>query len=242
MTIDYAELKRLAEAAQGRNWRAGNFYGKAFIPAYQVIAETDEGACVILEGNKNFLPEAKANIAFVAAANPAAILALIAENESANARLHEVAVACATAEQERDRLRDTLALMSSEDLKWAGLREQEAEINHLKAENEALRRAVDQLRGSFKNFHRSLSARFGYCHDEKDWFRDQISLEEHIASERRQLRAENEGLRKDAERYRWLRGRVPGSAYRVAGVIYSEGGDGVDAAIDAAMSKDAGHG
>ncbi|MBD1602107.1 ead/Ea22-like family protein [Pseudomonas typographi] len=85
MTIDYAELKRLAEAAQGRNWRAGNFYGKAFIPAYQVIAETDEGACVILEGNKNFLPEAKANIAFVAAANPAAILALIAENEQLKA-------------------------------------------------------------------------------------------------------------------------------------------------------------
>lgn len=43
------------------------------------------------------------------------------------------------------------------------------------------------------------------------------------------------GIVRDAERYQWLRGRLPGSAYRIAGVIYSEGGSGVDAAIDAAM-------
>ena len=41
-------------------------------------------------------------------------------------------------------------------------------------------------------------------------------------------------LEADAERYRWLRSRVPGGAYRIMGVIYSEGGAGVDAAIDAA--------
>lgn len=41
----------------------------------------------------------------------------------------------------------------------------------------------------------------------------------------------------DAKRYRWLRSRLPGSAYRIAGVIYSEGGDGVDRAIDAAMER-----
>jgi hypothetical protein len=44
---------------------------------------------------------------------------------------------------------------------------------------------------------------------------------------------------KDAERYRWIRGRVPGGTYRIMGVIYSEGGEGVDAAIDAAMSSNA---
>ena len=42
----------------------------------------------------------------------------------------------------------------------------------------------------------------------------------------------------DAERYRWLRSRLPGAAYRVAGVIYSEGGPGVDAGIDAAMASE----
>lgn len=35
---------------------------------------------------------------------------------------------------------------------------------------------------AFKNFHRSLCERFGYTHDERDWRRDQVSLEEHIAS------------------------------------------------------------
>jgi Lar family restriction alleviation protein len=34
----------------------------------------------------------------------------------------------------------------------------------------------------FKNFHRLLCERFGYCHDEKDWRRDQVSLIEHIAA------------------------------------------------------------
>lgn len=33
----------------------------------------------------------------------------------------------------------------------------------------------------FKNFHRSLCARFGYTHDEVHWRRDLVSLEEHIA-------------------------------------------------------------
>ena len=48
------------------------------------------------------------------------------------------------------------------------------------------------------------------------------------------LTAELAECKEDAERYRWLRNRIPGSAYRIAGIIYSEGGAGVDAAIDAA--------
>lgn len=45
----------------------------------------------------------------------------------------------------------------------------------------------------------------------------------------------DEAVRKDAARYQWLRNRLPGSDYRVAGIVYSEGGEGVDEAIDAAM-------
>ena len=41
----------------------------------------------------------------------------------------------------------------------------------------------DAAESGFKNFHRSLCARFGYSHDERDWKRDQVSLEEYIASE-----------------------------------------------------------
>lgn len=50
----------------------------------------------------------------------------------------------------------------------------------------------------FKNFHRLLCERFGYCHDERDWKRDQISLIEHIA---KQVSAQD---REDAERMDWL--------------------------------------
>lgn len=35
---------------------------------------------------------------------------------------------------------------------------------------------------AFKNFHGRLCERFGYQHDPVDWWRDQVSLEEHIAS------------------------------------------------------------
>ena len=59
---------------------------------------------------------------------------------------------------------------------------------------------------------------------------------ERQAAELAALRAERDALREDADRYRWLRGRVPGSTYRIMGVIYSEGGAGVDAAIDAARA------
>lgn len=52
------------------------------------------------------------------------------------------------------------------------------------------------------------------------------------------LQAEIEALRKDVERYRWLRSRMPGAAYRVEGIIYSQGGSGVDAGVDAAIAKE----
>ena len=61
--------------------------------------------------------------------------------------------------------------------------------------------------------------------------RDRRALLAHVDA----LAAERDALRKDAERYRWLRPRLSGSAFRGAGVFYSEGGPGIDAAIDAAM-------
>ena len=42
---------------------------------------------------------------------------------------------------------------------------------------------------------------------------------------------------RDASRYQWLRSRVPGGDFRVAGIVYSEGGEVVDAGIDAAMQN-----
>lgn len=41
---------------------------------------------------------------------------------------------------------------------------------------------IERTESEFKNFHRALCVRFGYVHDERDWKRDQVSLEEHIAT------------------------------------------------------------
>ncbi|WP_226501427.1 hypothetical protein [Pseudomonas sp. MWU16-30322] len=56
-----------------------------------------------------------------------------------------------------------------------------------------------QAEASFKNFHRSLCERFGYYHDEIDWQRDQVSLEEHIATQLSHITAENAALRGQVE-------------------------------------------
>lgn len=96
----YDELKRLAEASTQGVWRAGNAYSKAFVPAYQIVVETDEGPYVIMEGNQNFLPDAVANIAYVAAASPAAILELIAESSSLKDLLAQAAAMIRNADVE----------------------------------------------------------------------------------------------------------------------------------------------
>ena len=70
---------------------------------------------------------------------------------------------------------------------------------------------------------------------------NRIALCQEAATTITRLTAERDAALRDAERYRWLRGRVPGGAYRIMGVIYSEGGAGVDAAIDAAMAQERGN-
>jgi hypothetical protein len=57
----------------------------------------------------------------------------------------------------------------------------EAKVRATILADRALGAASPDSEAAFKNFHRSLCARFGYVHDEKDWRRDQVSLEEHIA-------------------------------------------------------------
>lgn len=58
---------------------------------------------------------------------------------------------------------------------------------------------IDQIKSGFKNFHRSICERFGYFHDEADWQRDQVSLEEHIATQLSHVSAENAALRGQVE-------------------------------------------
>lgn len=74
-----------------------------------------------------------------------------------------------------------------------------------------------------------------------DWAREYERRKE-VQAERDQLRAEVEGLRKDAERYRWLRDQAPkargeweidGQRY---GMMLGADQDDVDQAVDALMS------
>lgn len=62
--------------------------------------------------------------------------------------------------------------------------------------------------GSFKAFHASLCRRFGFPHDDQYWWRDLVSLEEHIAAGFGDAKREAEEMRNDAERYQWLRNRI----------------------------------
>jgi hypothetical protein len=43
---------------------------------------------------------------------------------------------------------------------------------------------------------------------------------------------------RDAARWRWMRQKIPGHVYRKCGVFYSEGRNGIDEAIDAAMKAE----
>lgn len=124
---DYSELKRLAEAATIGDKPAST-------PIKELIGAQD---------------------AFRSECRPEKVLALIAENErltawrvsgghllkASNARLHEVSVACATAEQERDQLRAEVAGLRT------GYESYERVNAELKAESERIERNRDMWKG-----------------------------------------------------------------------------------------------
>lgn len=76
-----------------------------------------------------------------------------------------------------------------------------------------------------------LAAKLG-CADEPRW-KWMLMGADGLLDERDQLKAENEALRKDAERYRWLR-RYTVKSLPVAGAL-----DSLDSQIDAVMAKEA---
>lgn len=116
MTIDREKLKALAQAAN---------------------AVTTDVNITMAVGSAP--EEVKAVQDFLQQAMPKTILALLAEIESTETRLHDVAVLCATVEQERDQLK-----AENEDYK-SGQERYEQIIDDLKAENEALRKQIADL-------------------------------------------------------------------------------------------------
>lgn len=90
---------------------------------------------------------------------------------------------------------------------------QAAEIVDLKDGNGGLRWALGEMKSQHKNLHRSLCARFGYVHDEKYWWRDDVSLEEHISKQLQEalagqihLTSERDLLKAEVERLRTAEG------------------------------------
>lgn len=95
-----------------------------------------------------------------------------------------------------------------------------------------------QIYGEFKNFHRSLCARFGYAHDDIHFRRDLVSLEEAIAAK---VAAPAAGDALDAVRYRWVRDQTEtdGIAIVMKNKHFDESrscAENIDKFIDAALA------
>ncbi|WP_052673013.1 hypothetical protein [Pseudomonas sp. ES3-33] len=152
---DHSELKKLAEAAPEGPW-----FGPEYAPGTSYVFDVDLGTLLAYESIDS---EKDACLRYVAAANPAAVLALIAE----------------------------IQLIRSGDLFAAGV----------KHSDEAAQKYID----------------------------------EHWRPQRDQLKAENEALRKDAERYR----RMRTAALKQADVLADEFDAEFDLQLDAAIGKEA---
>lgn len=78
--VDLSELERLANNATLGPWRVGRWMPDEDLAEHEVIARRPNGRpYVILSGNQCHLPDAHANAAFVAMANPQVVLRLIEE-------------------------------------------------------------------------------------------------------------------------------------------------------------------
>jgi hypothetical protein len=92
---NYAELRALALAATPGNWSAGGPSFGATTPKYLMDVTTDIDAygdeATVCNGpgdwSEEYWPERSANMEYIAAANPAAILALLDEVEALRAQI-----------------------------------------------------------------------------------------------------------------------------------------------------------
>jgi len=197
---DYSNLKRLAEAATPGPWIAENSRHEGSINAL----DRHIGMVSMHAKVREDIPQNFANQAFIAAANPAAVLALIAEVERLQRAEKNDLIAYNAVIQRQDELR--------------------AERDQFKAEAQALQEQ--------KQFLRNLREADGF----DSWSAALVEVDK--------LRVEVEALRKDAERYRWLRSRdldtiSQGGVFAgltPQNMVLNE--ETLDEAIDAAMSKE----
>lgn len=208
--IDYQELKRLAEAATQGQWmyECDYLFFKDAEGFTRHLMEICEGQDIAIGHDSN--------LKFIAAANPAAVLALIAEVET----LESYLCTCPDCGGEGEIFTGSYSY-----------------FGHMDPPEPNMDKCVEcdgkGLIGTPQNLHT-------------------------VITERDQLKAEVEALRKDAERYRWLMnkglhteiysnsaGIAPGRGPYICIDLPSSGapnrvalGSGSDGYIDAAMSKE----
>lgn len=197
---DYSELKKLAEGAPEGPW-----FGPEYAPGTRYVFDVDLGTLLHYESIES---EQDACLRYVAAANPAAVLALIAENDGLK-----------TGYEAYEQVN-------------AGLK---AEVEAMRAGRQQSSRLIENLQAELdeaKQFQPIGEA----CLSNRDTLRASLGLKlgdhlhEHV-----------ELLRKDAERYRWLRDQCGIVEYQaIAGSIGSgmlPSGENLDAALSVAMGK-----
>jgi regulator of replication initiation timing len=216
MTIDKAKLKALAEAATPGPW----FWDKGEDPlphTYGIADGSDEEQMVV---NQEFGIEFKEDAYFIAAANPATVLELLAEI---------------------DQLQDSSKMRAVRSLR-GDVADLLAERDQLKAENEALKAtlATERLSGFAAAFYQIAEA-VGVT-GERAATPEQVFNGEVMPA--------IEAMRKDARRYRWTstEGNWVARFHGKWRAHVGEYGDAQptdwypsrEEAIDAAMSKEAG--
>lgn len=207
---DYSDLKLLAEAATPGPWKAQH-------PNAGQRGSEVAGA----DGLNQVCAElGPTNSLYIAAANPAAVLALIAENERLNA-LWGGRPAYRTPEYE-----------SKRDSMWR------------RAHMVAVAKGYDHINMAIAAAPKACTACDGCGGEWQSGGAPNSICETCKGSRGKTLEAENVDLRKDAERYRWLKDKnsdpsIVSSSEKHAKYFFEFMlcGDDLDTVIDAAMSK-----
>ncbi|MGS0546054.1 hypothetical protein ACU8WE_26230 [Pseudomonas parakoreensis] len=185
----YTELKRAAEACKDSlSLRYMESHGELYI-------RNDHGIVFDVHRNRSFPEIMETNKAYadlVLAARPSAVLSLIAEIEALKGPHDWLAEDLIKELVDNAQSFQENACEEGEDPFVVVLLAAASRIRRQEAN-------IEQMKAGFKNFHRSLCERFGYFHDEADWQRDQLSLEEHIATQFSHVSAENAALRGQVE-------------------------------------------
>ena len=217
---DYSELKRLAEACGNQNWR----FLTEKLTEYGI--RDDHGYIAFLPvghpAKYGACAAREAKARFLGAMTPETVLALIAEN---------------------DRLRqfEEAHMVWLEKTEWVQASAQALELGQHRAD--VLRSRIDQLKTENTSLHQKLgmAQRDGdACITNRDALRTMLGL---VPGQNLHERVET--LRKDAERYQWLRDGCGLVEYKaIAGSIgpgMLPSGEKLESAIDAAMGKGALH-